>query len=141
MHKRSKGITLIELMITVAIVAILASIAYPSYRRQVMRSNRTEAKVVLMEASQSLEKCYTTANTYVGCAPAVARLGNTPSGSYAISAGAGNADITQSTYRLTATAQGTQADDTDCATLALTHLNVRSATKKGGAANDATCWR
>ena len=59
-----KGFTLIELMITVAIVAILAAIAYPSYTEQVARSRRNDAKSVLLEAAQWSERQYTVGNTY-----------------------------------------------------------------------------
>src|SRR5687767_2012843 len=64
MRRKQSGITLIELMITVGIVAILTAIAYPSYRQQVLRGNRTEAKAELMEASQELEKCFTRFGAY-----------------------------------------------------------------------------
>jgi len=53
-----RGFTLIELMITVAIVAILASIAYPSYTDYIVRSRRTEAQTVLVAASQWMERFY-----------------------------------------------------------------------------------
>ncbi len=53
-----KGFTLIELMITVAIVAILASIAYPSYKEYVAKSRRAEARSVLMAAQQWMERFY-----------------------------------------------------------------------------------
>ena len=59
------GFTLIELMITVAIVGILAAIAYPSYSDYVIRSKRSEAKQALIEVAQMLERNYTVANTYV----------------------------------------------------------------------------
>lgn len=53
-----KGFTLIELMITVAIVGILASIAYPSYREYVAKSRRAEARAVLLAAQQWMERFY-----------------------------------------------------------------------------------
>ena len=59
MKMRQAGITLLELMIVVTIVGILAAIAYPSYRQQVIRSTRTEAKVALQQSAQALEKCFT----------------------------------------------------------------------------------
>lgn len=50
------GFTLIELLVTVAIVAILASIAYPSYQESVRRSHRTEAAGKVLELAQRLER-------------------------------------------------------------------------------------
>lgn len=52
MTGRNSGFTLIELMITVAVVAILATIAYPSYRFALVRSNRAEAQAFLMDIAQ-----------------------------------------------------------------------------------------
>jgi type IV pilus assembly protein PilE len=50
--KQASGFTLIELMITVAVVAILASIAFPSYRSYVVRNNRAAAQTTLMDIAQ-----------------------------------------------------------------------------------------
>jgi len=58
------GFTLIELMVTVAIVGILASIALPSYSRYINQANRSDAKAVLLENVQFLERNYTEANKY-----------------------------------------------------------------------------
>lgn len=55
---KQKGFTLIELMITVAIVAILASLAYPSYQEYIAKSRRAEARSVLMAAQQWMERFY-----------------------------------------------------------------------------------
>jgi len=65
--RRSAGFTLIELMIAVAIIGILASIAYPSYQRYVQDSRRVDAHAGLMQAAQQLERCYTVSASYSGC--------------------------------------------------------------------------
>jgi type IV pilus assembly protein PilE len=59
-----RGFSLVELMIAVAIVAILAGIAYPSYRDQIERSRRTDAQTVLMQAAQFMERIYTENGCY-----------------------------------------------------------------------------
>lgn len=64
-QNRQRGFTLIEVMIVVAIVAILASVALPSYQESVRRSNRAQATATLLEASNWLQRNYTIANTYV----------------------------------------------------------------------------
>ena len=61
------GFTLMELMIVVAIVGVLAAIAYPAYTQFVMQANRTDATKTLQLAAQSLERCYSVNFTYVGC--------------------------------------------------------------------------
>ncbi|MGN6701858.1 MAG: type IV pilin protein [Burkholderiaceae bacterium] len=60
----ARGFTLIELMIVLAIVAILAAIAYPSYQEQVRKSRRADAQAVLTEAAQWMERYYTQNNNY-----------------------------------------------------------------------------
>lgn len=72
MKTNIKGFTLIELMITVAIVAILASIALPSYQEYVTRARITEATSTLADLRIRMEQYYQDNRTYVGgpCAPA-----------------------------------------------------------------------
>lgn len=138
MKTYSKGVTLMELMITVAVVAILASIAYPSYRNQILRSNRTEAKVALMGAAQTLEKCFTQNSTYVGCAALTLPL-TTPNGDYSIDEDDDD-PIAASTYTLVATAQNGQTDDTDCATLSINQANNQTALRADSTENNRGCW-
>jgi type IV pilus assembly protein PilE len=63
-NRSDKGFTLIELMIVVAVVAILAAIAIPSYQRQVIRTNRANAMAVLQSFAQAMERHYAQNNTY-----------------------------------------------------------------------------
>lgn len=59
-----RGFTLIEIMIALAIVGILASIAVPSYFEYIRRANRAEAKAQLMEAAQYMQRFYSLHNGY-----------------------------------------------------------------------------
>lgn len=64
LSKSARGFTLIELMIVVAVVAILAAVALPSYRESVARGNRAEARAALLQAAQWMERHYTENNNY-----------------------------------------------------------------------------
>ncbi|QQZ30110.1 type IV pilin protein [Thiothrix subterranea] len=62
--KHHQGFTLIELMITVAIVGILAAIAYPSYTAQVQKSRRADAQIALQEIAQRQEAYFLRNSSY-----------------------------------------------------------------------------
>lgn len=66
---RHAGFTLIELMIVVAIVTILAAIAFPSYQEQINKSRRAEASGVLLEASQYMRRYYSANDTFTTTLP------------------------------------------------------------------------
>ena len=125
---KNRGFTLIELMITIAILAIIIAIAVPVYYNQVEKTRRADAVSSLLETAQRLERCFTRNNSYTA--------DNCPSGTfdsedefYEISVTA-----TATTYDLTATAQGSQTGDS-CSPFTLDHLGNRSPT---GTAD--RCW-
>lgn len=128
------GFTLIELMVTVVVVAILASIAFPSYQDYILRSRRAEGKAELLRVQQNMERAYTDLNSY---ASAWAQVGGAsamvPSehGYYQVT----SASATASTYTLQSTPQGAQLADTACGTLTVNEQFVKAAL--GGGTN---CW-
>ncbi|WP_409524648.1 type IV pilin protein [Nitrincola sp. MINF-07-Sa-05] len=139
---KSKGFTLIEVMIVVAIVGILAAIAYPGYQEYIMKSRRGTAQACLLEMAQYMERTYTTNLRYnsanaattqttlrsMGCASANGLNNfytfNLPEASFAANA-----------FIIEAVPQGIQATrDTGCGTHRINQLGGKSNT------GSDTCW-
>ena len=152
-HKaKLAGFTLIELMIAVAIVGILATIAATSYQRQVIQSHRTDARTALLDLAGREEKLFSTTNQY-SAIPSVLGYGTaTTAVSFPVGSSNGtnyyNVLITvpdplqpanPNSFSITATPipGGPQAADTTCTSLTVNQLGQQTAMPT---ANTATCW-
>lgn len=139
MKNSQAGFTLLELMITVAVVAILSSIAYGSYRDQVMKSRRSAAAVCLMERAQFMERFYTTNMTYAN-APAPAPCDAAVAAHYGTPAFNGTPTARTYSLQIVPNAGGVQArQDTKCATLRINQAGTRSVTGTYSS-TPAQCW-
>src|SRR5690554_4552906 len=132
----ARGFTLIELMVALAILAIVMAVAIPSYTIYVTRSNRTEGKAILMNAAQALERCYTRYSVYNSANCQVSFPIDSENGWYQMAAA--DQTINAASYTLVAAPQGTQATrDTDCGSFTLTHNGTRG---RSGTADIEDCW-
>lgn len=147
---KQQGFSLIELMIVVAIIGILAAIAYPSYQENVASTHRANAQSELMGLSSALERWYTQNNHYSNAADGGADTGAPGAGLYGLDqeiarfytitisqTDGGTADTTAAqTYTLQAApvAGNIMANDR-CGTMTINSAGVKTP------ANPADCWR
>lgn len=148
--KANQGVTLIEMMIVVAIVAILAAVAVPNYSRYVERGRRAEARELLMRVASAEERYYTNFNRYTndiaGAAPAGLGMPNLRTEYYTVAVVLG---ATNQQYTINATAPtffpaghpnagkpNPQSKD-KCGVLSITNAGVKS---QSGTATNGKCW-
>lgn len=134
--RSSRGFTLVEILIVVAIVGILAAIALPAYTSYIAKGKRAEARSALLEGAQYLERQYSATNQYSD-STFPARLQTAPPGAAGASV---NYNITvtvanNTSYTMTAAPVAADA----CGSLVLTHTGAKSRT--GTELTDAECWR
>ena len=139
--QRNRGFTLIELMIVVALIAILAAIGFPTYQDQMRKARRSEATAVLLDIAARMERFYADRGTYTGAT---------------IGAGAGTDVYTSTTsenghytltinplaaesFTLNATpVVGGAQDGDDCGVFTLTSAGTKGFTGAGGTV--IKCW-
>jgi type IV pilus assembly protein PilE len=131
-------------MVTIAVAAILGTIAVSSYTNQVRKSRRTEARTALLDLASRQERFFSTNSAYTTSAANLGYSGTFPqnigSGYYSVSICVANAPgpcagaaATGNIFLLTATTVGTQLKDTACATLSVDNTGLQTAT-------NASCW-
>ena len=133
------GVTLTELMITVAIIGILATVAYPSYRDYVTRTNRSEARENIVELASVLERCRTRYGAYNNgnCPIQDGGTATSQEGNYQFAF-----DVDSAEFSIVAkpVAGSVQADDTTCAKFSYNQLGSAKVVNSGGTDTTEQCW-
>ncbi|WP_415882683.1 type IV pilin protein [Neptuniibacter sp. QD34_54] len=132
--KKNAGFTLIELMIAVAIIGIIASVAYPSYLSYLRDSRRADAEGVLIEMSQWMERQYTVDGSYNADGTPTLPIQKSPRDGSATHYQIAITAIDADSFTLTATAQGGQTQE-ECGNLTLTQTGARGSSGPG-----TRCW-
>jgi type IV pilus assembly protein PilE len=131
-----RGFSLLELAITVAIIALLAGIAFPSYQQQILKTRRSEGKAALLQAAAREEQFFLDNRTYTADLRQLGYKANpafSEQGYYQIR----TLDVNATGYTLQAIPQGSQAADTFCGTLTLTSLGAKGVSGTGSVTD---CW-
>lgn len=128
----SHGFTLIELLIALACVALLASLAWPSYQNLILRSQRAQARASLLQAAHWFERAASANGSYPLAADVPASVLHIDGQRYQMTV-----TSTSQSYTLSATPLGTQAADA-CGVLTVNHLSVRDV--QAASLTAAQCW-
>jgi len=138
---RSRGFTLIELMIVVAVIAIIAAIAIPNYLRYGYRARRVDGQQMLLTIANAEERYYATNNQYTLDATQIGFASKTPASNdgYYI-AGLAAASTSGQAYTATATPTGSQTHDA-CGPLSIDNTGTKLPSASQTAYNtNGNCW-
>ena len=135
---RADGFTMLEVMIVVAIVAVLAAIAIPNYSDYVKRGKIIEATTALSDARTRFEQSYLDNRTYAAAGACAAIQGAAGGGLKAFTLDCCTAAPTATTYSCTAT--GVAADGMSGFSYTINQANQKSSAGPGGTYTSATCW-
>jgi len=153
--RRHRGFTLIELVVTILVAALLTAIAIPSYNSYVRKARRTEARSALLNLAGLEERYFSTQNSYTNNPADLGYSGTMPiavgSGYYTVNipppgaatAPTNGAPGVPATYIITATVVGgtDQAKDTPCQTFTVNSNGTQTATDSNNADSTLVCWR
>lgn len=141
MRKSTSGFTLIEMLIVIAMIGVLTSIAIPSYRSYMISARRSAVQQELMKASNILENCFALNQTYVGCMAPTNPMTTFIAGSKASGQYQDNgSQIAANDYVLRVIAiAGQTSDDANCLALGLTRSG-RKLIKNDTVDLNSNCW-
>jgi type IV pilus assembly protein PilE len=145
MSYKQKGVSLLELMIVVTIVAIIAAFAYPSYMRYIVNTKRSVATSALLQIADRQQQFFMDNKTFTNNLMALgfaasplllkddgsSTVAGDPDAVYSVSL----SNVATTTYTITAAPLHGQQRDTACGSLTLTRAGVR-----GNSAGGADCW-
>ena len=133
----TRGFTLVELIIAVAVVGILAAVALPSYQAHIASSRRSDARSALLGVAQVLERYYTERGTYVGATLGSGGLypSTSPQGFYTLSIASQDA----TSFSLTATRTGAQIGD-KCGNYTYDQADTKGVASASTGYTAAKCW-